>query len=170
MHTYQIRRDVLRVLIVATGTAWLTSCKTAPTLEGVTVEPVNASIETAPVSVDNAVVRSSAATTSRGYRKDAAAHIYGLHTHRVYQGQLPPLLYAVGVLSVEIDQKGRVTQLEWLRAPRHAPSVVAEIEQIVRQASPFPMPSRLGKVTYTETWLWNKNGQFQLDTLTEGQN
>ena len=25
------------------------------------------------------------------------------------------------------------------------------------------------KVTYTETWLWDKSGHFQLDTLTEGQ-
>jgi hypothetical protein len=28
---------------------------------------------------------------------------------------------------------------------------------------------RLGKVTYTDTWLWDKSGHFQLDTLTEGQ-
>jgi hypothetical protein len=26
-----------------------------------------------------------------------------------------------------------------------------------------------GKVTYTDTWLWDKSGRFQLDTLTEGQ-
>jgi len=24
-------------------------------------------------------------------------------------------------------------------------------------------------VTYTETWLWDKSGRFQLDTLTQGQ-
>jgi len=24
-------------------------------------------------------------------------------------------------------------------------------------------------VTYTDTWLWDKSGNFQLDTLTEGQ-
>jgi len=24
-------------------------------------------------------------------------------------------------------------------------------------------------VTYTDVWLWHKSGQFQLDTLTEGQ-
>lgn len=28
---------------------------------------------------------------------------------------------------------------------------------------------RLGRVTYTDTWLWHKSGRFQLDTLTEGQ-
>ena len=50
-----------------------------------------------------------------------------------------------------------------------APEVIAEIERTVRRASPFPAPTRLGKVIYTETWLWDKSGQFQLDTLTEGQ-
>jgi hypothetical protein len=27
----------------------------------------------------------------------------------------------------------------------------------------------MGKVTYTDTWLWHSSGHFQLDTLTEGQ-
>lgn len=82
---------------------------------------------------------------------------------------MPPLLYAVGVLNVEIDRVGRVTRLDWMRAPRHAPEVIAEIERTVKQASPFPAPARLGKVVYTDTWLWHKSGKFQLDTLTEGQ-
>ena len=49
------------------------------------------------------------------------------------------------------------------------PDVMREIERTVRAAAPFPVPARLGKVTYTDTWLWDKSGQFQLDTLTEGQ-
>ena len=52
---------------------------------------------------------------------------------------------------------------------RHAPEVVAEIERTVRAAAPYPVPLRLGRVTYTDTWLWDKSGNFQLDTLTEGQ-
>jgi hypothetical protein len=27
----------------------------------------------------------------------------------------------------------------------------------------------LGKVVYSDVWLWHKSGNFQLDTLTEGQ-
>jgi hypothetical protein len=27
----------------------------------------------------------------------------------------------------------------------------------------------MGRVVYTDTWLWDKSGHFQLDTLTEGQ-
>ena len=80
------------------------------------------------------------------------------------------MLYAVGVLQVEVDGIGQVRQLTWMRAPRHAPEVVAEIERTVRAAAPFPAPARMGRVTYTDTWLWDRSGRFQLDTLTEGQN
>jgi len=124
---------------------------------------------TGPVSGFQGSARSSSATSARAYREDGASHLYGLNAGRIYQGRMPPLLYAVGVLNVEIDRAGRVTRLDWLRAPRHAPEVMADIERTVRQASPFPAPTQLGKVVYTDTWLWDKSGKFQLDTLTEGQ-
>jgi periplasmic protein TonB len=113
--------------------------------------------------------KTSNAATPREYRRDAAGHLYGLHANRIYKGKMPPLLYAVGVLQVEIDAQGRVLGTSWMRAPNHAPEVVAEIERTVRQAAPYPAPARLGRVTYTDTWLWDKSGRFQLDTLTEGQ-
>jgi len=39
----------------------------------------------------------------------------------------------------------------------------------VLNAAPYPAATRLGQVTWTDTWLWDKSGRFQLDTLTEGQ-
>ena len=111
----------------------------------------------------------SQAKTAKEYRKDAASHLYSLNQSRIYQGPMPPLLHAIGVLQVAIDQRGNVTGISWMRAPRHAPDVMAEIERSVRKAAPFPLPVRMGKVTYTDTWLWHSSGQFQLDTLTEGQ-
>ncbi len=115
-------------------------------------------------------VRASAAATPREYRRDAAQHLYSQHRTRIYPGRLPPMLYAVGVLEVEVDGSGQARQLHWMRAPRHAPEVIAEIERTVRAAAPFPAPARMGRVTYTDTWLWDRSGRFQLDTLTEGQN
>ncbi len=112
----------------------------------------------------------SAAATPRAYRKDAADHLYTINAERIYKGKLPPMLYAVGVLEVDVDRRGQVAGLHWLRAPRHAPEVVAEIERTARDAAPYPVPQRLGKVTYTDTWLWDRSGRFQLDTLSEGQN
>ncbi len=111
----------------------------------------------------------SGAKTPREYRLDAARHLYQRNAERIYKGRLPPLLYAIGTLEVEVDRRGNVTSLHWLRAPKHAPEVVKEIERTARQAAPYPVPERLGKVTYTDTWLWHKSGKFQLDTLTEGQ-
>lgn len=111
----------------------------------------------------------SQAGTAREYRKDAAAHLYQLNGDRIYKGRLPPMLYAIGVLDIELDRQGQVLGTHWKRAPTHAPEVMAEIEQTVRKAAPYPVPARLGKVTYTDVWLWHKSGKFQLDTLTEGQ-
>ncbi len=79
------------------------------------------------------------------------------------------MLYAVGVLDVDLDAQGLVKRMNWRRAPRHAPEVMAEIERTVRAAAPFPAAQRVGAVTYTDVWLWHKSGRFQLDTLTEGQ-
>jgi hypothetical protein len=111
----------------------------------------------------------SAAKTAREYRVDAATHLYIKNKARIYSGKLPPLLYAVGVLEVDIDARGNVTKVHWLRAPTQAPEVMADIEKSVRSAAPFPLPAKMGRVTYTDTWLWHKSGRFQLDTLTEGQ-
>ena len=118
-----------------------------------------------PVPVPNA----SDAATTHAYRQDAARHLYSLNLGSIYKGRMPPLLYAVGVLQVELDYMGNVVQLNWMRAPNHAPEVVAEIERTVRKAAPYPAAVNLGQVTYTDTWLWDRSGNFQLDTLTEGQ-
>ena len=111
----------------------------------------------------------SNAQTPRDYRRDAASHLYEKNVGRIYKGMMPPLLYAVGVLQVDVDGRGNVTDIRWMRAPTQAPEVMADIERSVRSAAPFPAPVKMGRVTYTDTWLWHKSGRFQLDTLTEGQ-
>lgn len=111
----------------------------------------------------------SSAGTPREYRRDAAGHLYAQNGHRIFKGKMPPLLYAIGVFEVDVDARGNVIATHWLRAPTHAPEVMAEIERTALRASPYPAPARMGRVTYTDTWLWDKSGNFQLDTLTEGQ-
>ena len=167
------RRFWLVAVISSAAAALVSACKSAP------IEPVAISIPVpvpeptspviGPIPSSQGSARSSAATTPRAYRGDGATQLYGLNADRIFKGRMPPLLYAIGVLNVEIDRVGRITRLDWMRAPKHAPEVVAEIERTVRSAAPFPAPSRMGKVVYTDTWLWHKSGKFQLDTLTEGQ-
>lgn len=163
----QPRRYWLLRPFFALAAAVVSACTSGPDHAPVTTaEPVGV---TGPVTERRGSARASSATSAKAYRQDGATHLYGLNAERIYKGRLPAQLYAVGVLNVEIDHNGRVTRLNWLRAPLHAPEVIAEIERMVRQAAPFPAPTRLGKVVYTDTWLWHKSGRFQLDTLTEGQ-
>lgn len=163
------RRYWLLALFSAAAAALVSACKTPPETAPASPKPPAAPAVTGPIPAEQGSARSSAATTPRAYRSDGASHLYGLNADRIYKGKMPPLLYAIAVLDVNIDRVGRVSSIDWTRAPRHAPEVMAEIERTVRQASPFPAPSKLGRVVYTDTWLWHKSGKFQLDTLTEGQ-
>lgn len=164
------RRNVLLAALSALAASVIAACKSAPdALTSTKPEAAPESAVIGPVPAAQGSARSSSAATPRAYRADGATHIYGLNAERIYKGRMPPLLYAIGVLDVHVDGVGRVTRLDWSRAPRHAPEVIAEIERTVKTAAPFPAPSRMGKVVYTDTWLWHKSGKFQLDTLTEGQ-
>jgi len=178
MQPLQFKRHHRTALLGAFITALLTACSTPPAPPPpapLPVPPVRPA-PPAPPAVPLPPQRSepentnpSAAGTPREYRKDAATHLYKLNSNRIYKGRLPPLLYAIGVLDVELDRQGRVIATQWKRAPTHAPEVMAEIEQTVRKAAPYPAPARMGRVVYTDVWLWHKSGKFQLDTLTEGQ-
>lgn len=145
--------------------AWLPTLALAQSGEATTSWP------SAPAAAESnaTAVPSSQARTAQDYRRDAATHLYEKSPKRIYKGRMPPLLYAIGVLQVEINNQGRINSISWMRAPNHAPEVIAEIERMIRLAEPFPAPAYMGRVVYTDTWLWHKSGLFQLDTLTEGQ-
>ncbi|MEK9802934.1 MAG: hypothetical protein VW475_05970, partial [Curvibacter sp.] len=88
------------------------------------------------------------ALSTLDFRLDAAYHLYGKNNTRIYRGVMPHFLYAIGVLEVQVDPRGNVQALNWMRAPEHAPEVIAEIERTVRQAAPFPAPVQLGSTSY----------------------
>jgi protein TonB len=166
--------------LAGTVTALLPGCSSTPLpppaessapVLAVVISPTPSAVVREPdaVAVAPGTARPSVAATARAYRQDAASHLYGLNQERIWKGRLPPMLYAIGTLQVDLDAQGRVRSLHWMRKPSHAPEVVAEIERTVRAAAPYPAPARMGKVVYTDTWLWHKSGRFQLDTLTEGQ-
>lgn len=164
------RGYLLLTATLANVVALMAGCTSTPVVEPVpppapVTPPITVSRDPAPTRTSPA----SRAATPRDYRHDAATHLYGQNSHRIFKGKLPPQLYAIGVLQVDVDGKGRVTATRWMRAPSHAPEVVTEIERTVRMAAPFPIPARMNRVTYTDTWLWHSSGLFQLDTLTEGQ-
>jgi hypothetical protein len=105
----------------------------------------------------------------KAYRKLGAGAIYKKYPQRIYKGKIPPLVYAVVVTETDIDASGRVTGVHFSRTPSHAPEVSGMIAELIKDASPLPDPGRIGAHTYVDTWLWDKSGKFQLDTLTQGQ-
>ncbi len=111
----------------------------------------------------------SEADTDQAYKQDGAKHLYASYPMRIYKGKMPPLLYGVAIVETDVDEEGKVLDVR-MRRPPAAPEVGPWILQMIRKAGPFPPPVKLGKATYVEIWLVHKGGNFQLDTLTEGQN
>ncbi len=150
--------------------AWLAGCTSPPPPSAPAPAPVaRAPAPPAAAPAAPANRRVSQATNEKAYRQDAARVIYAAYPDSIYKGKLPPLLYAIAVVETEVDSNGNVRDVRMLRAPSHAPEVTARVRELIRKASPLPAPARMGTVRYTDTWLVDKSGKFQLDTLTEGQ-
>jgi TonB family protein len=130
--------------------------------------PAQAQFNATP-AVAGAVKQPSAAKTEREYRKDGARHLYAAYNKQIHKGKMPPLLYGVAIIETEIGAGGEVNDVRVVRQPAAAevgPWAVA----MIKKASPFPAPPPgMSSVKYTEIWLVDKSGRFQLDSLTEGQ-
>ncbi len=114
--------------------------------------------------------RESAHDVEQEYRIDAARHLYACYPMRVFRGKLPPLLYGIAIVEIEIDTQGNVVAAEITRKPA-ADEVAPWILAMIRRAGPFPAPARFpeGKLRFKETFFVDKSGLFQAFTLTEGQ-
>ena len=131
--------------------------------------PAETAYFTAPIPM--ATQKVSMAATPREYRMDVARHIYASYPNRIFKGRLPPLIHAVVVVETTVDDHGQTRDVKVVRGPSHAPDVTAAVREMTFRASPMPLPAKLGtQVKYLEIWLVHKDGRFQLDALTEGQN
>jgi len=61
-----------------------------------------------------------------------------------------------------------IQEAERLRQEAKGTPPGIERERMIRRASPFPAPSA-ERTRFTEVWLVDDSGRFQLHTLTEGQ-
>ena len=164
-----------KLLIPITATvALLCACAAPPptpvaapvTTPSVTAAAVRPGIAVAPQPGSRKV---SLATTPKAYRVDGARYLYATYADRIFKGKLPPLIHAIVVTETELDANGNVRGVQMVRVPSHAPEVVVKVREMIMAASPLPAPVRMGGTRYTDIWLVDKSGRFQLDTLTEGQ-
>src|SRR5207245_15214 len=87
-----------------------------------TVAPLPAGAQT------QRMVAASNAETAKAYKVDAARHIYASYPEKIYKGKLPPLVHAIVVLEVDLDERGNVREINTIRVPTHAPDVTASVK------------------------------------------
>ena len=98
-----------------------------------------------------------------------------IHTHNkshVAEGKLPPIIHAVVVVQLTVAPDGKVLKSEVLRRPDYATSEAALAVKTAYAASPLPpVPASAGKgnIQVAETWLFRKDGRFQLRTLASAE-
>jgi hypothetical protein len=131
--------------------------------------PVRAQFGSAPQPLKAAPLQPSQAANEKGYRIDAARHIYDAYPAQILKGKVPALVYAILVTETEIDARGKVLNVRVVRPPASAREVTPWVVSMIHRASPLPPPARIGRVKFLEVWLVDKSGQFQVHSLTEGQ-
>jgi protein TonB len=115
---------------------------------------------------------SSTARNVSGYKTDVANRLYEVNSEQVFTGKPPPLLRSIVVLSVVVDENGRLVSSRVFRDNGDEEARAMALASL-RKAAPLPKPTRAvlsgGKVEYLESWLFRRDGKFQVRTLAEVQ-
>ncbi len=114
----------------------------------------------------------SSATSLTGYKVAVANQVYQANAAGVFSGQLPPLLRSVVVLNVVIDAQGRLVSANVYRDNGDRETRAIALASL-SHAAPLPRPApemlRRGRIEYLESWLFRKDGKFQVRSIAEAQ-
>ncbi|WP_306394233.1 TonB C-terminal domain-containing protein [Telluria beijingensis] len=110
--------------------------------------------------------------TLAAYKADVARHVMQRNPERVFEGELPPMLPAVVVLSITVDREGQLLDVQVQRSRDQGASDVALAS--LRRSGPLPPPDGLGPqhadlMTFSETFLFGERYRFQIRTLAGPQ-
>lgn len=137
----------------------------APPVETINVSP-------APPSTAPKVRLAALDPALEDWKRTAAERVYAVNRTQLFDGRPEHLLRAVIVVEVTVDREGRVTRSKILRSPGIAVLDSAALGSL-KAASPLPAPpSKLvarGPLVFSETWLFRKDGRFQLRSLALAQ-
>lgn len=131
--------------------------------------PAWAQFSLVPTPMMQADGRASQADDERQYRRDAGRMLYDAFPMQVYRGKLPPLVHAIAITETDLDDEGRVRAVRLVREPAAAKEVGPWVVGLIRRLDRLPVPQRVMGHTWTEIWLVDKSGRFQVDALSEGQ-
>jgi len=102
------------------------------------------------------------------WKQRAAGRIHEVNSKHLFEGRPEHLLRAVIVVEATVDRNGKVTHSKIMRSPGIASLDTAALRSL-GSASPLPAPPpslvARGPLVYQETWLFRKDGRFQLRSL-----
>ena len=133
-------------------------------------EPAPAPAPSAPVTAP--IVTASVAQTLDLYKVEVAQRIYAASSD-ISAGRPQDLLRAVIVLSIVLDRNGQPSRVSIQRTPGD-PEAEQRAIQSVQRGAPYPRPSNAvlrgaSGIEFSETWLFNDDGRFQLRSLAQTQ-
>jgi len=163
-----IVRSVLVLAVVIAGSG---GCSTIPTLAGrVAPYTEGATATLAPPLLPAPPGLPSPAGLDY-YKTQVAQHVVEHNPDRSYDGILPPLLPAIVVLRITVDQEGQLQEVVVQRSRDPDASAVAVAS--LRRSAPLPRPQELasatGKLTFSETFLFADHQRYQLRSLAAPQ-
>lgn len=106
------------------------------------------------------------------YKAQVARQIMSANPKVIFSGRLPAMMTAIVVLDIGIGRDGEVSSVKVHRSPNSQASEIAV--DAVKLGGPYPQPGKLlglmhRTLTFSETFLFNRDYQFQLRTLAGPQ-
>jgi len=155
-----------RALTLASSAVLLAAC--AQRSEPPAPAPESATPATPPTSRS----APSQANNVAGYKAEVARRVYDTSRDQVFTGQPPPLLRSIVVVNVVIDENGQLVSARVYRDNGDVEMRNAALASLKR-ATPLPRPTRAvlrgRQVEYLESWLFRRDGKFQVRSLAELQ-
>lgn len=169
---------IAALMLVACGSPAPVSAPSSPAASGRASAPiVNPPVETVDVRPSAApsasAVRLAAIDPALdNWKRTAAEKVYAVNRTHLFDGRPEHLLRAVIVVEVTVDREGSITRSKILRSPG-----IASLDSValgsLKAASPLPPPPSKfvarGPLVFSETWLFRKDGKFQLRSLAMAQ-
>ncbi|WP_050466834.1 TonB family protein [Herbaspirillum chlorophenolicum] len=114
----------------------------------------------------------STATTTNGYKQDLAKRISQVNFTSVYVERPQALLRSVIVVKYVVDRDGNLVKSEILRSNRDKQAEASALGSL-KNTAPFPKPPEAllqhGRIEFSESWLFNNDGRFQLRSVALAQ-
>lgn len=100
------------------------------------------------------------------FRVQAARRMVAANPQLTYTGEVPDILLAIPVLTVELNADGSVRRIEVMRHPKQAKDTTQLAIDAVRRAAPYGDVSRLPKPwRFNETFLFDDDRRFKPRSL-----